>query len=254
MLYRESNHRRIAIEQDGVGRRGRVFDRKTVWQRNGQMTRGRKMAAPKEDRPSRSALSAVVLFALSILMLGCVHSYGATGAGVTPFAQGRTAAMAGVSVRSDWRLPRTYVWYVMTEAAATTQLLTSEQPSVPAQAGHLRPVERFGVGIGQIRIPQTNHAIGFRGGPRFDLWHGSLGDTQSAWMGSLGLEFGPVISISSLSPPWQSDSTLTTAWVFMPTIMAGGIMRFDRPEQSRFGAVYTLSLNFGVQLSSSLVP
>lgn len=201
-----------------------------------------------------SARSAVLLFALSTMPLGCVHSYGAAAAGVTPFAQGRTAAMAGVSVRSDWRLPRTYVWYVMTEAAVTSQVLTTEQPSVPAHAGHLRPAERFGAGFGQIRVPQANKVIGFRGGPRFDLWHGSLGDTQSVWMGSLGLEFGPVISMSPLNPPWQSDSTVTTDWVFMPTIMAGGTMRFDRPEQSRFGAVYALTLNFGVQLSSSLVP
>jgi len=200
------------------------------------------------------AQRALLLLALSAFFLGCVHSYGATAAGVTPFAQGRTAGTAGVSVRSDWRLPRTYEWYVMTEAAVTSQVLTTEQPPIPAQAGHLRPVERFGAGIGQIRSPQTNRVIGFRGGPRLDVWHGSLGDTQSAWTGSLALEFGPVISLSPLRPSWQSDSTVTVEWVFMPTLMGGATMRFDQPEQARFGAVYALTLSFGVQLSSSLVP
>ena len=208
----------------------------------------------ENERHLSCAQLASSLLALCVTTLGCVHSYGAAAAGVTPFGQGRTAGTVGVSVRSDWRLPRTYGWYVMTEAAVASQLLTTEQPPVPAQAGHLRPVERFGVGIGQIRIPQTNHLIGFRGGPRFDVWHGSLGDTQSAWSGSLGLEFGPVIALSPLRPPWQSDSTITAEWVFMPTLMGGGTMRFDQPEQSRFGAVYALTLSFGVQLSSSLVP
>ena len=193
------------------------------------------------------------LTALSITTFGCVHSYGLSGTGVTP-AEGRTAGTLGASVRSDWRLPRTYVWYLMTEAAVASQLVTTEQPNLPARAGHQRPAERLGIGVGQIRIPQPNHLIGFRGGPRLDLWHGSLGDTQSAWMGSLGLEFGPIISLEPLVPPWQSDSTVTAEWVILPTVMAGGAMRLDRPEQSRFAVVYAVTLSIGVQLSSSLVP
>jgi hypothetical protein len=73
-------------------------------------------------------------------------------------------------------------------------------------------------------------------------------------MGSLGLEFGPIISLEPLLPPWQSDSTVTAEWVILPTAMAGGAMRLDRPEQSRLAVVYALTLSIGVQLSSSLVP
>jgi hypothetical protein len=142
----------------------------------------------------------------------------------------------------------------MTEATMASQVVTIDPPPLPSQAGHLRPVEKIGFGIGQMRVPETNHAVGLRGGPRVDLWHGSLGDTQSAWMGSVGLELGTVFALSRLNPPWQSDSTVTTDWVLMPSVMAGGALRFGHPEQSRFAAVYSLSLSVGLQFSSSFVP
>lgn len=184
-----------------------------------------------------------------------MHTYGVSGTGVSALGDGRNAGLLGVGVRTDVRLPRTYEWYVMSEALVSTELLLTPEPADPEKAGKNRPAERLGVGVGWMRAPRQGHPLGTRVGFRADFWHGSLGDSKAAWAFGPGFEVAPLIfQLSALPPPWRSDETVTTGFVLVPSFMAEPIVRLDRDADSRFAIAYSATLSFGLQVSSSLVP
>lgn len=219
---------------------------------------GRPVQHARSASPATSGIAGALRSGAALVVAlacvpGCAHSYGLSGVGATSFS-GRTTGLAGLSVRSDLRLPRRYFTYLGTEATIASQFATTATPASDA-AGNGQPAEHAALAYGWLRLPDGTEHWGGRFGLTGGGWHGALGDGQSRWALDAGLEGAAFLRIGRALPPWQADETISVLVpVLIPSVSATPMLRLGQVEDSRWAIAYAMTLSVGLVLSPTVVP
>lgn len=189
----------------------------------------------------------------ALVATACVQSYGASGLGVTAF-DGRTTGLAGVTVRTEVRLPRLYETYAGTEITGASQAWTPSSPD-PDRAGQGQPAIHVSGTFGWIDVPDASNHFGWRLGLKAGAWHGALGDVDSRWSLDAGVEGAALIRIGPSLSPWRADETLSfLVPVVIPAVGAAPLVRLGFTDDSRFAVAYSGTVSVGFLFSSTVVP
>ena len=156
-------------------------------------------------------------------------------------------------MRTDVRLPRTYSWYLGSELIAGSQLHTTHESTDASGVGQGSPAERLSLNIGWVSLPSPQEHLGWRLGGHAGLWHAALGDSRSRWALSPGLDISPMIRFGYV-PSWQSDETVQTSFLLVPTFSLDTLYRIDRATQPSFALAPTFVLSVVINASSAVLP